>query len=301
MKVFLSIVVILLSQIALSNCDCVMQQDCIGMKPDDPRCQPEPRTPGREKPEILPDDVESLCPEYVAGKEACCGKVGLEKLKSNFISLESIFGTAVGGCDICVANLKKFWCHFTCHPQQKDFLSVIGFRNHTIDGKERTLLDLNFTLNEDMNCKLFQSCKKTKFAAQVPAMSNALGFTNFQGVNAYTKTAVYINILTDKEKGLKYDIHTCDEKPKDKMIDGIPIKDYCSCNSCGQLCNYTLTSSTPVLEGLSWTLIGVFYLCVIIATVGIFFAKKYCGGKQVENRENSLLGGINSRPSALSN
>ena len=132
-------------------------------------------------------------------------------------------------------------------------------------------------------------------------MSNALGFTNFQGVNAYTKTAVYINILTDKEKGLTYDIHTCDEKPKDKMIDGIPIKDYCSCNSCGQLCNYTLTSSTPVLEGLSWTLIGVFYLCVIIATVGIFFAKKYCGGKQVENRENSLLGGINSRPSALSN
>ena len=172
---------------------------------------------------------------------------------------------------------------------------------YSFDGKERTLLDLTFTLNEDMNCKLFQSCKKTKFAAQVPAMSNALGFTNFQGVNAYTKTAVYINILTDKEKGLTYDIHTCDEKPIDKMIDGIPIKNYCSCNSCGQLCNYTLTSSTPVLEGLSWTLIGVFYLCVIIATVGIFFAKKYCGGKQVENRENSLLGGINSRPSALSN
>ena len=281
MKVLYSSIIIsfiILSQINLSKSDCVMMQEVGG--------NPSPADEAHRKPHR---GTVPLCPDY-QDTMICCSDYQAQTLQNNFISLESIFGTAVGGCDICVANLKKFWCHFTCHPDQSSFLSIIGFRNHTIGKEVKTLLDLNFTLNEDMNCELFNSCKKTKFAAQVPAMSNAVGFMNFQGVNAYTKTAVYINILTDKEKGLKYDIRPCEYKPEDKKVDGIPIEDYCTCNSCAQLCDYNLSSSTPVLEGLSWTVVGCFYGFVIVATILIFVSRNYCGkNKKTEDSTEAHL------------
>ena len=139
---------------------------------------------------------------------------------------------------------------------------------------------MNFTLNEDMNCELFQSCKKTKFAAQVPAMSNAIGFMNFQGVNAYTKTPAFIQILTSKEGGLKYPIRPCEYDPKDKIVDGIPIKEFCTCNSCAKRCDFSLTSQTPVMEGLNGIVIICFYGFVIVATICIFYFKNYYSKKK---------------------
>ena len=221
-----------------------------------------------------------LCAEYSEPTSVCCTPEQAQTLESNFVSLESIFGTAVGGCDICVANLKKFWCHFTCHPEQASFISVIGLREHKIGKETKILLDMNFTLNEDMNCELFQSCKKTKFAAQVPAMSNAIGFMNFQGVNAYTKTPAFIQILTSKEGGLKYPIRPCEYDPKDKIVDGIPIKEFCTCNSCAKRCDFSLTSQTPVMEGLNGIVIICFYGFVVVATICIFYFKNYYSNKK---------------------
>jgi len=49
-----------------------------------------------------------------------------------------------------------------------------------VDGNNKTLRMINLTINKDTNCDLFKSCKKTKYATQVTAMSNAIGFTTFQ-------------------------------------------------------------------------------------------------------------------------
>jgi len=59
-------------------------------------------------------------------------------------------------------------------------VNATGFEQFVIDKKNYTLLMIDMKINSQMNCKLFNSCKKTKYASQVAAMSNAIGFTTFQ-------------------------------------------------------------------------------------------------------------------------
>jgi hypothetical protein len=93
---------------------CRMQQLCDVTQPG---CRPEPAN--NTQPQILmgPDVI---CPEYY-NKTACCNNGQNILMKNNFDSLDSIFGTKYGGCDICAINLKRFWCHFTCSPDQDKF------------------------------------------------------------------------------------------------------------------------------------------------------------------------------------
>jgi hypothetical protein len=49
--------------------------------------------------------------------------------------------------------------------------------------RNTTLFKIILKLNTKMNCDLFKSCKKTKYAAQLNAMSSAIGFTTFQVIN----------------------------------------------------------------------------------------------------------------------
>ena len=49
-----------------------------------------------------------------------------------------------------------------------------------------TLFKINLHLNNKMNCDLFKSCKKTKYATQLTSMGNAVGFTTFQVINNNT-------------------------------------------------------------------------------------------------------------------
>jgi hypothetical protein len=59
-------------------------------------------------------------------------------------------------------------------------VNVGDYEDVVIDNVKYTLLDVNMTLNQEMNCQLFNSCKKTKYASQVAAMNNAIGFISFQ-------------------------------------------------------------------------------------------------------------------------
>ena len=59
-------------------------------------------------------------------------------------------------------------------------MNVVGLRNYTIDKEIKELLVVNLTLNSDTNCDLFKSCKKTRYASELPILNNAIGFTSFQ-------------------------------------------------------------------------------------------------------------------------
>lgn len=262
--------------------DCSIQRECVDES--SPTCQPQPAEGGNKKPRLY-NDTNTLCPEF-EGIERCCTPLQLRKLQSSFTSLESIFGKSAGGCDICVVNMKRFWCHFTCDPNQASFLKVLGYSNHTFSHETKLLLDLDLTINEDTNCKLFQSCKKTKFASQVPAMGNAVGFTNFQGINAHTKNDVFIKVGVSTEGGLTYNPSSCDTKPDaEGKVERITINGPCTCNSCALVCNYTLSSRIPTLEGLSFTLVGVFYATVIVLSIVVFVLKNIlCKGKKVKTQ-----------------
>jgi len=124
-----------------------------------------------------------------------------------------------------------------------------------------------------MNCDLFNSCKKTKYASQVVAMSNAIGFTTFQGTEAYRKAPIFINLDYEKDRGLDYDIDLCNTTSVNNMWRGFHVDEDCKCNSCEKSCFYSAKASLPVLEGFSLITVAVIYLTVLILTIIIYICK----------------------------
>ncbi len=93
---------------------CRMQQNC---NISDPNCIPGPAD--YTEPKIL-NETNGVCEEYL-GKKACCSKDQTFLLMDNFNSLDAVFGSSYGGCDICSVNLKRLYCKFTCDPDQHLF------------------------------------------------------------------------------------------------------------------------------------------------------------------------------------
>ena len=105
--------------LGLMESKCRMKQDCNVL---DPKCQPS--AANNTDPQILAA-VDSICPDYT-DQLACCSKGQNMLLRSNFDALDSVFGSKYGGCDVCSINLKKFWCHFTCSPDQDQWRKLIN-------------------------------------------------------------------------------------------------------------------------------------------------------------------------------
>lgn len=59
---------------------------------------------------------------------------------------------------------------------------------------------VELTVESTTACALFQSCKRTAYAAQVSAMQTPAGFLNFQGTNAIEDGAQTITILFTDDK-----------------------------------------------------------------------------------------------------
>jgi len=124
-----------------------------------------------------------------------------------------------------------------------------------------------------MNCELFNSCKKTKYASQVVAMSNAIGFTTFQGTEAYRKAPIFINIDYVDKGGLSFPIDTCNTTAVNGTHRGYHVDGDCPCNSCDKSCYYDSKTSLPILEGFSLVTVMLFYLIVVICTFVIYICK----------------------------
>lgn len=93
---------------------CRMQQKC---DITDPNCIPGPAE--FTEPEIL-EGSNIICEEF-RGKKACCNDSQNILMTNNFKSLDQVFGSSYGGCDICAINLKRLYCHFTCSDLQDTF------------------------------------------------------------------------------------------------------------------------------------------------------------------------------------
>jgi hypothetical protein len=126
-----------------------------------------------------------------------------------------------------------------------------------------------------MNCELFESCKKTKYATQVTAMNNAIGFTAFQGTQAYHKIPLWIDIYFNNTIGMNFTNNACDYYPNNHTLYGFNITEKCHCNSCNPSCTFDSNPSMAVLEGFGYMKVLTVYLIVAVCTLIVFFAKRY--------------------------
>jgi len=88
----------------------------------------------------------------------CCNDDQVFMMTTNFASIDAVFGK---DCPLCAVNMKKMWCMYTCATNKVDFVAATGYVPADIPGDNYTTTQ--FTVNPDMACTLFTSCKKTSF------------------------------------------------------------------------------------------------------------------------------------------
>ena len=74
------------------------------------------------------------------------------------------------------------WCEYACNAEKINFLT---YTNSTAVDTGDEIIDyanVNFNIDSDYACEIFQSCKQVGFIAQA-GISSSLAFLDFLGVN----------------------------------------------------------------------------------------------------------------------
>jgi hypothetical protein len=229
------------------------------------------------EPTVQSYATASVCPEFY-GSPSCCNEDQNALLANSFNIIKYTFGYGEngGGCDICGINLYRFWCHFTCNPNQADFVhpeDYINVTDPTDSSKTLYVLNLTMYVNPNTACQLFGSCQKTPYVSQVSAMQTAEGLMSFLGNNAVTEGQEKINIIYSddpKDHGLNLSLHKCNETFYKNDSFGYPVLGNCTCNNCNDACPVGalefLKDAEP-MEGFDWVIIVIMYACAIGATI----------------------------------
>lgn len=172
-------------------------------------------------------------------------------------------------------------------------VDVFPSKKYVIEGEEYILTPIKLKIDVKSNCSLFKSCKKTKYASQVSAMKNAIGFTSFQGAQAYVKQPVYVEFEYTNNEGIMDEFENCNIDMTGKTkFHGYDYNGPCECNSCEDKCVYeTSSKNISILNGLSIVRILYIYFWVIVITVALLLYKGYShlNNKRKKSVENSLV------------
>jgi hypothetical protein len=83
-------------------------------------------------------------------------------MQANFQALDAVFAT---DNPICAVNLKKMWCEYACNAEKINFESYTGSTPvNTTEGIVE-YANVNFNIDSDYACQIFQSCKQVGFIA----------------------------------------------------------------------------------------------------------------------------------------
>ena len=247
---------------------CELQEDCS----INDTCSPKKADENHTNPKIINSSFSYICPEF-ENEKVCCSNRQLYKIIKIFELIDQTFGSLGQGCDICSMNIKNFWCNFICSPYQNDFLNIGKITNHTIDGKIRKLLDVNFTINQNISNQIFNSCKKTKFVSQFPSLDNSFNFFNYQSIKAYNKSDIYILMFHEQNSGLNFTVNKCNETINDGKNNYINFTS-CSCSNCDLKCDYDINNNYNILYGFNSFTVIIVYGMVLFFSLCIFFLKK---------------------------
>jgi len=164
----------------------------------------------------------TACFEY--SDSACC----TNKQTDNLVSQLNKAGGILASCPACFNNFVKFWCLYTCSPNQSMFVDVNEIWQ---DDKQNSYVAVStYNMQTTFAADLFNSCQDVKFGLTgntvmktVFGASNYSEFLNFIG----TSSKQYSNITI----AMGYN--------HDNVSAFAPLRvcsDSCSCNDCQASC-----------------------------------------------------------------
>lgn len=244
------------------------------------------------------------CPEFYVNNTlgVCCNDDQNTLMLNSFKLINYTFGSGNSGCDLCGANMRRFWCHFTCNPNQTHFVNAydqIIVPNPINPALNSTVLNVTLKIAPDTACEMYQSCKKTQFVSQVSAMNSAEGLLNFVGNNAVATgqekiTMIYTNNASMTPVNLT--LHGCNETFYLMDQYGYPVSKNCTCNNCETACGATadldsIIQPMNVMDGFDSTVVIAFYCAVVAETIICMIGRRFFKGDRKRKESRNLFVG----------
>ncbi|GAA6007631.1 hypothetical protein JCM11491_003903 [Sporobolomyces phaffii] len=106
--------------------------------------------------------LSQVCGSEFTATETCCTLGQLETLAASLAQADPL----ISSCPACRTNFRQFYCHFTCSPDQSEFLTVTSTQTLKKDGQDREAVkSVDFAVSEDYGRAFFDSCRGVKFGA----------------------------------------------------------------------------------------------------------------------------------------
>ena len=117
--------------------------------------------------QVLKEECAELFSDSGDQLEVCCNADELMAIQFS-ITVMTKFLT---DCPSCAANLREIYCHFSCAPNQNEFIEIVKSVPSTIPGKEMASV-LNYYVDGTFIQALWDSCKSSQVAQTFTRMGS---------------------------------------------------------------------------------------------------------------------------------
>jgi len=241
---------------------------------------------------------EPACPEFV-GVPSCCTEASNNAALDNFQKLGTAFGNAGAGCDLCAANIRRFFCYFACDPNQSNWMSFNDYETYEIwnstsnQVQNISVLNVSMAYNSDEACSLFGSCSKISFLTEISAGGSALGFFTFLFDRGIEDSSIKVLVSMNNTGGLKFTTppHHCNESYPDGVDDlGYPVPGTCPCNYCEDSCEpLQYATYGGLTDGFKASSVILGYVFAFVLTVGIVLYRAFRKQQRIRQGSSSEL------------
>jgi len=118
-------------------------------------------------------------------------------MSTKFVLLDQALGANSIGCSICAANLKRFYCHFNCDPDQDKWQenpTILPIDKHPdYPTVLNPILSIDANVDYPNLCEIYQSCSAINFVSSLGASASTQGFFNLQSSQGVAQGNLLIN------------------------------------------------------------------------------------------------------------
>ncbi|KAI0921783.1 hypothetical protein AcV7_008053 [Taiwanofungus camphoratus] len=219
------------------------------------------------------DLLVSLCGADFTEGAACCTTSQLETMRDNIGLAENI----ISSCPACRNNFRKFWCSFTCSPDQAVFLNVTETQKSYTG--QTAVKSVDFYVSEQFGLGFYDSCKDIKMGSTNGYAMDLIG----GGAKNYS---AFLKFMGDeKALGSPFQInYPLEAFPEMSAFDATPrncadndLGSRCTCVDCPDVCqalsyipppNSEPTCHVGAISCLTFVLVLVYSLAVASFTFG---------------------------------
>lgn len=190
------------------------------------------------------------CPDFYHGEDTpvCCSDSQMITLNGQI----SVPQQTLVRCPSCLRNFLALWCHFTCSPNQANFMHASKTEPYvTPDGQNKTaIVEVDYSVSPDFANGMYNSCENVQSpSSNQPALDLLCGqnrdkcspkiWLDFMGNvdNTQAPFQIYFHVTNknktydsgDTNMPMDWKHYTCQEAPSSQELP-------CSCPDCPKSC-----------------------------------------------------------------